>query len=382
MKAALPKTLQEKLKQREVSNSLRKLPSDKNLIDFSSNDYIGFAKNPKLSNFASTLIKDNILNGSTGSRLLSGNHNLYSTTEQLIADFHQQESALIFNSGYNANIGFFSAVPQRGDVVFYDELIHASIRDGLAMGVANNFNFKHNNFEDLSQKVKRWKNNKKGTIYVVTESVFSMDGDSPDLVSLANFCETNNLYLVVDEAHALGIFGENGAGLVQDLKLTDKIFAQIITFGKGLGGHGAAILGSHQLKNYLVNFARSLIYTTALPPHAIASIQAGYMLLNQDSDAINTLRKNISYFDQKVVEFNLEAFFINSNSAIHCCIISGIYKVKEIASQIQLKGFDIKPILSPTVPKGKERLRICLHSYNTFSEIETILKLVSKFLNT
>jgi len=312
--------------------------------------------------------------------LLSGNYKLYEATEQLVANFHTQETALIFNSGYSANIGFFSTVPQRGDVVFYDELIHASIRDGLAMGLAKKFNFKHNNFKDLSVKVERWKGNNQGTVYVVTESVFSMDGDSPNLVALADFCTKNEIYLIVDEAHALGVFGKKGCGLVQSLGIQHQVFAQIITYGKGLGCHGAAILGSADLKNYLVNFSRSLIYTTALPPHAIASIQAGYRLLSKEVNAIETLRENIAYFNQKILEFNLTPFFIESNSAIHCCIVSGVSTVKKIASEIQQQGFDVKPILSPTVSVGKERLRICLHNYNTFKEIETILKLVSQFL--
>jgi len=265
--------------------------------------------------------------------LLSGNYELYEATEQLVANFHTQETALIFNSGYSANIGFFSTVPQRGDVVFYDELIHASI-----------------------------------------------SGDSPNLVALADFCTKNEIYLIVDEAHALGVFGKKGCGLVQSLGIQHQVFAQIITYGKGLGCHGAAILGSADLKNYLVNFSRSLIYTTALPPHAIASIQAGYRLLSKEVNAIETLRENIAYFNQKILEFNLTPFFIESNSAIHCCIVSGVSTVKKIASEIQQQGFDVKPILSPTVSVGKERLRICLHNYNTFKEIETILKLVSQFL--
>lgn len=376
----LPKPLQEKLEKRTVSNSLRKFPEETNLIDFSSNDYIGFSQNEELAQLANTFLFRNTQNGATGSRLLSGNHNLYKQTEHLITRFHQQESALIFNSGYTANIGFFSCVPQRGDVVFYDELIHASIRDGLAMGLAKNFNFNHNNLEDLTQKVARWKQNNTGTIYVVTESVFSMDGNCPDLVSLANFCENNNLYLIVDEAHALGVYGTNGCGLVQHLKLQHKVFAQIVTFGKGLGSHGAVILGSSELKNYLINFARSLIYTTALPPHTLGAINAGYQLLYQKPNAIQQLRANITYFNTKISNFGLTQLFIPSTSAIHCCIIPGVSKVKEIAQQLQEKGFDVKPILSPTVPKGKERLRFCLHSFNTMPDIEKLLKLVSQFV--
>lgn len=379
--ASLPLSLKKKLEQRKAANALRVLPNSNNLIDFSSNDYLGFARSPLLANSAKALATTKKNNGATGSRLLSGNHNLYATAEAKIAKLHQQESALIFNSGYNANVGFFSAVPQRGDVVFYDELIHASIRDGLAMGLAKSFNFKHNNFADLELKVNRWKSKNTGVLYVVTESVFSMDGDSPDLKSLATFCEQNDIYLVVDEAHALGVIGKNGQGMVQSLQLTDKVFAQIITFGKAMGCHGAAILGRQDLKSYLVNFARSLIYTTALPPHAVATIQSSYTLLTQQNEAVTALQNNISYFNQKLVDLGLASLFIPSYSAIHCCIIAGNAKAKDLADNIQQQGFDVKAILSPTVPLGSERLRICLHSYNTTSEIESLLNLVSKIVN-
>lgn len=379
--ASIPLSLKKKLEQRKAANALRVLPNSNNLIDFSSNDYLGFARSPLLANSAKAIAATKKNNGATGSRLLSGNHNLYATAEAKIAQFHNQESALIFNSGYNANVGFFSAVPQRGDVVFYDELIHASIRDGLAMGLAQSFNFKHNNFADLKLKVNRWKSKNTGVLYVVTESVFSMDGDSPDLKTLATFCEQNDIYLVVDEAHALGVIGKNGQGLVQSLQLTDKVFAQIITFGKAMGCHGAAILGSQDLKSYLVNFARSLIYTTALPPHAVATIQSSYTLLTQQNETVTALQNNIAYFNQKLVDLGLASLFIPSHSAIHCCIIAGNAKAKNLADNIQQQGFDVKAILSPTVPLGSERLRICLHRYNTTSEIESLLNLVSKIVN-
>lgn len=378
---SLPHSLQKKLEQREANNALRSLPIPNNLIDFSSNDYLGFASCKNIAKQAKLYLSEEDKNGATGSRLLSGNHSLYAATEHAIASFHQQESALIFNSGYNANIGFFSAVPQRGDVVFYDELIHASIRDGLAMGVANNVKFLHNNLEDLQQKVWRWQSKNLGTAYVVTESVFSMDGDSPDLISLANFCAQNNCYLIVDEAHALGVLGNIGQGLVQHLGITDLVFAQIVTFGKAMGCHGAAILGSNSLKSYLVNFARSFIYTTALSPHAVATIKASYTQIAQNENTVKELQRNIILFNQKIVALQLNTLFIASESAIQCAIIPGVEKVKAVATEIQRQGFDVKAILSPTVPKGQERLRICLHRFNTQKEIETLLHLVSALVN-
>ncbi len=377
---SLPQSLQKKIKQRKYANTFRQLSTKALGIDFSSNDYLGFSQHTLLQENANTYISKSIKNGATGSRLLSGNYALYELVEKRIANFHAQESALIFNSGYTANIGFFSCIPQRGDIVFYDELIHASIRDGMRMSLAKNNNFKHNNFLDLDDKVQRWKAQNKGTIYVVTESVFSMDGDSPDLTTLANYCLDNNLYLIVDEAHAIGVFGTEGRGLVNELNLQHLVFAQIVTYGKGLGSHGAAILGSDDLRDYLINFSRSFIYTTALPPHTLATILGGYDMLISEINLQKKLRENITFFNSKISEFNLENYFIPSQSAIHCCIISGVEHVKKVAILLQNKGYNIKPILSPTVKASKERLRFCLHSYNSFKEIESALKLVSELV--
>ncbi len=385
MKIRFPEKLHKKLQTRVKNNALRSLAiNNTSKVDFYSNDYLGFAKNESIKALADKILsQEQFTLGATGSRLLSGNAPLYHHVEDQIADFHNQSKALLFNSGYNANIGFFSAVPQRGDIVLYDEYIHASIRDGLQMSLAKSYKFSHNNLKDIKEKVKRYQENHQGEIYVVTESVFSMDGDSPDLVSYANFCSENGVYLVIDEAHSLGVFGTNGEGLVSSLGLQNKVFAQIVTFGKGLGCHGAAILGSNDLYTYLVNFARSLIYTTAIPPHAVASISAGYQLLKRQSSFYSNqleLLQNIDFFKKKLSRLRLDQKFIKSDSAIHCCIVSGNEKVKEVAFKIQDSGFEVKPIMSPTVPLGQERLRFCLHSYNTKEEIEQVLGLVAKLI--
>lgn len=376
-----PKSLQQKLQQREAQNALRKLPVVTNLIDFASNDYIGFAKSETIFHQTHQLLLDkNIqVNGATGSRLLSGNHALYNETEAYIAQFHQSASALIFNSGYDANVGFFSSVPQRNDVILYDELCHASIRDGIQMSNAKSYKFQHNDFEDLELLIKRCQT-VPSEIYIVTESVFSMDGDCPNLEQITNLSEKYNCYLVIDEAHALGVFGENGEGLVQSLGLQDKVFARIMTFGKGLGSHGAAILGSQELKSYLVNFARSFIYTTGLSPHSVATILVAYQQLAQEQDNLKALKSNIIFFNQEKMRLGLKPMFVYSKSAIQCAIIPGNEKVKSIAIQLQQKGFDVKPILSPTVPVGQERLRFCLHSYNSETEISNVLELLATFV--
>jgi 8-amino-7-oxononanoate synthase len=207
-----------------------------------------------------------------------------------------------------------------------------------------------------------------------------MDGDAPNLEELSNLCKKYNCHLVVDEAHALGVFGDFGQGLVQSQGLQNKVFATIMTFGKGLGCHGAAILGSQELKNYLVNFARSFIYTTGLSPHSVATILIAYQHLESEKEAIQNLKKNIQFFNQEKMQMGLKPLFVYSKSAIQCAIIPGNEKVKAIANQLQENGFDVKAILSPTVPEGQERLRFCLHSYNSEKEISEVLQLLSKLI--
>ena len=378
-----PKNLTAKLETRKQNNAFRKLSFPNDLIDFASNDYIGFSRNKAI--FEEThqyLIENKIIqNGATGSRLLSGNHKVYQEAENYIAQFHQSDSALIFNSGYDANVGFFSSVPQKGDLILYDELCHASIRDGILLSNAKAYKFQHNDFEDLEKKITNYKlriTNQE--IYIVTESVFSMDGDTPNLEELAQLSEKYKCHLVIDEAHALGVFGDKGEGLVQQLGLQDQVFARIMTFGKGLGCHGAAIVGSQELKDYLINFARSFIYTTGLPPHSVATILVGYQHLELEKQPINKLRENIIHFNQEKNILGLKPMFVRSKSAIQSAIIPGNQNVKSIANQIQEKGFDVKAILSPTVPEGQERLRFCLHSYNTKEEISEVLSLLSRFV--
>jgi len=383
-----PKKLTQKLDDRIANESLRKLTSSKNLVDFSSNDYLGLARDAKLfKNATSRLNKaKQIGNGATGSRLLSGNHVLYEEIEKILTKAHKTGSALVFNSGYDANIGFFSSVPQRGDYVFYDELVNARLRDGIRMSNAKSYRFKHNEVDNLAKKITQLKAKKNAQsdacYYVVTESVFSMDGDSAKLNDLANFCAKNRCYLVVEEAHALCIFGGNGEGLVQALNLENSIFARIITFGKAMGSHGAAVLGSKELKSYLVNYARSLIYTTGLPPHTIATIIEAYENNNTPQGVWRReeLKSNIRFFKKEISRLQLSDHFLASDSAIHCCLIPGNKEVKKIATKLQQAGFDVKPILSPTVGIGKERLRICLHRFNTEKEMKGVLELLTSYM--
>ncbi len=375
-----PKKLREKLSERAAKNALRELTISHIPIDFSSNDYLGFAKDQNIFEGASSLLKErsHTLNGATGSRLLSGNNVLYENLESGIATFHDCPAALVFNSGYDANLGLLGSVPQRGDIILYDELIHASIRDGLGISNAKAYKFKHNDMADVHRLLEGHRSTaNNGEVYIITESVFSMDGDSPDLTAFVAYCKRQDCRLIVDEAHALGVLGHTGEGLLQELGLHHQVFARIVTFGKAMGCHGAAVLGSVTLKQYLVNFARSFIYTTGMPPHSLATILLSYQELPQTA-SLATLKENIAYFREQVAGQGLK--FIDSNSAIQCCVISGNDRVKNIAGQLREKGFDVKPILSPTVKEGQERLRFCLHAYNTKTEIAEVLRLLAIFI--
>ena len=376
-----PQNLQDKLDARAQNSSLRYLTPNNSLIDFASNDYLGFAKSALIFDKTHHFLTDKNLqlNGVTGSRLLTGNIDLFADTETAIAAFHQSETALLFNSGYDANVGFFGAVPQRNDVILFDELSHASIRDGILISKAKSYKFNHNDCDHLEQLLIKFKTNA-NEVYVVTESVFSMDGDAPNLENLVALSNTYNANLVVDEAHALGVFGDSGQGLVQQLELQNTIFARIMTFGKGLGCHGAAILGSAKLKSFLVNFARSFIYTTGLSPHAVATIYIAYQEMAKKPDNLLQLRNNINFFNQQKQLLSLKNLFVRSKSAIQSALFPGNENVKKIAFHLNKQGFNVKAILSPTVAEGQERLRICLHSYNSEKEILDVLQLLSTFV--
>lgn len=380
----LPTSLSEKLLQRKAGNALRKLTEPDNRVDFSSNDYLGFAGSSEIFNAAHQYLLDNgiAVNGATGSRLISGNHSLYTKAEKAICNYHKAESALIFNSGYDANVGLFSSVPQKGDIVLYDEYIHASIRDGMRLSLAKAYKFAHNDLSDLERLLEKFTGEQNmGELYIVTESVFSMDGDRPDLIEMVAMSEKYKANLVVDEAHALGVFGAKGEGLILQLGLQDKVFARVMTFGKGLGCHGAAVLGCPQLREYLLNFARSFIYTTALPPHSLATIITAYDFMGNNPERQKSLKDIVSFFRSEVERLQLKSF-IYSDSAIHCVVVPGNEKVKNIASVLQQEGFGVKPILSPTVPEGQERLRFCLHSYTTTEQVKQVLELLTAHLSS
>lgn len=367
--------IQGKLDERRSSGIYRALKPENNLVDFCSNDYLGFAHSAVLKEIIAREISihPQNLNGSTGSRLISGNLIYTENLEQQIAAFHKSEAGLLFNSGYDANVGLFSSLPQKGDTIIHDELVHASVIDGARLSHANRYTFRHNDLDSLEGKLKQ----AKGICYVVIESVYSMDGDMPPVMEILKLTEQYNAHLIIDEAHAVGLYP---CGLVVHLELQDKVFARIVTFGKALGCHGAIVLGSDLLRQYLVNFARSFIYTTAASFHQLAAIKMAYELLEKAGDNIRQLTNNISLFKQGISP-NPVYCLLNSDSAIQCLLLNSNTKAKQAASHLQNAGFDVRAILSPTVPQGTERIRICIHSFNTTAEINQLSAAINTFIN-
>ena len=356
-----------KLANRKETNSLRFLRTESNLIDFCSNDYLGFAKNLPVQ-----VCKDQ---GATGSRLISGNSEQFERIENKIAAFHNAPAGLIFNSGYDANIGLFSCIADKGDTIIYDQNIHASIRDGIRLSNARSFSFEHNNIQALEKKLQQ----ADGHILVAIESVYSMDGDEAPLKEIIGVSEKYKADIILDEAHTTGVTGKNGEGLAQSLNLEVKIFARVHTFGKAMGCHGAIVLGSEDLRQYLINFARSFIYTTALSKQSLNTIESAYDKLKESGDRIEKLNQNILLF-QSLLSKKLQSKLISSSSPIQCILIPENETVKKVETGLQKKGLNIRAIMHPTVEKGKERIRICIHSFNSEKEIKMCVSSLEKLV--
>ena len=362
------------LNERETNHSIRTLKHESSLIDFCSNDYLGFARSPELKAIFEREIREHpdYFLGSAGSRLLSGNTQFTENLESEIADFHNSQASLLFNSGYDANIGVFSSLPQRGDTIICDQLLHASIIDGVRLSHATRYVFKHNDLNSLEEKLKL----AKGRIFIAIETVYSMDGDESPLLEICELAEQYDAAVIADEAHAIGVFGRQGRGLIDELGLASRIFARIITYGKAMGVHGAAVLGSEQLRSYLINFSRSFIYTTASPFLNHLAVKVSYAYL-QTKDHQHDLKDRISAFKNSL---DPGINHINSRSGIQVLVIPGNAEVRAKAITLQSSGFDVRPILSPTVPEGAERLRICLHNHNTISEINKLCHILNHSL--
>lgn len=358
----LEQWLTEKLTARKEIDLYRSLPPERELLDFTSNDYLGLARSEELYNTIREATGRTKRNGSTGSRLLSGNSFAVDALEQKLAATFRSKAALLFNSGYSANLAVLSAIPLKDDTIIYDELAHASIKDGARLSLAKKFSFRHNDLADLERKIQR----ATGRIYVAVESIYSMDGDECPLAELVQLSEQYDFTIVLDEAHTTGVRGPSGAGVAVEKNLQEKIGIRLYTFGKAMGVCGACVAGSENLIHYLINYARPFVYTTAPSPYTVASIACAFDYLAANMDLQQELAKKVDLFISHARQFGNRT---ESRSAIQTFLIPGNSAIRSAAKQLQEQGFDVRPILSPTVPRGTERLRICLHTFNNDDDI-------------
>jgi len=362
---------QKTLAEREKQHLLRHLPLLSEGIDFFSNDYLGIARDANLKlAIESEYQNAPPQNGATGSRLLSGNSRYAEQVEQQVADFHNAEAALIYPSGYTANLGLISCLATKETTLIMDELVHASLIDGARLGRSEKVRFKHNDPDDLEAQLKKISGQK----LVVVESVYSMDGDICPLENMVSSCLKHKAMIIVDEAHSIGISGASGCGLVQELALEGSVTARVMTYGKAPGIHGAAVVGSKWLKEYQTNFSRSLIFSTAPTPHHFAGIAGFYKYLPKTNELTLLLTEVINYFIEKRKKHN--GNWLQSESHIQSLIVPGNAEVIEVAKKLREAGINALPIRKPSIPEGKERIRFCLHSYNTKEEIDLLFELL------
>jgi 8-amino-7-oxononanoate synthase len=353
------------------AGNLRSLSLPEGGIDFYSNDYLGLSRSSELARRIDQALaqrRDPAL-GSTGSRLISGNSAVAEALEAQLADFHNAQAGLLFSSGYAANSGLFSCIAAPTDTLVMDELIHASAVDGARLSKAGRRIFRHNDPDALAQELALTRDSSpQGSIFVGVESLYSMDGDFAPLAEMAQVCQQYAASLIVDEAHSNCLTGPKGAGCVVEMGLENSVFARLHTFGKGLGLHGSVVLGSQTLRDYLINFCRPFIFSTALPEDALLRIRVAYDLLPELQETRERLFGLVHAF-RKLADSSA-GHWLNSSSWIQSLVIPGNDAVMARAGQLQALGFSVKAIRSPTVPAGAERIRICLHAFNTEQEIE------------
>ncbi len=423
--------LEKQLLTRKTAGNLRILRvKTQNMIDFCSNDYLGLSQSKILQKNTEIEVSqiENYQLGATGSRLVSGTHPYMCTLEAYLADLFCGESCLLFNSGYSANSALIATISQKNDVLICDELAHASLREGTKLSFAKNYYFKHNDLADLAKKLtlsETTTENQTGEKFVIIESVYSMDGDFGDILGISAVCKQFGAYLIVDEAHSTGIFGENGNGLfcekfpkkttpnpskmlalksrgvlsptfeggvsggLENTISENDVFARIYTFGKAIGTHGACIVGSKILTDYLVNFARGFIYTTAPTLHSLATVKCAFEMIKNNPNLQEKLFENIAFFretfreifNQNKTDFSENITLKESFTPIQILQIGGNERTKALATFLQKENFDVRPILAPTVKEGEEILRICLHAFNTKEEILGLINGIKAFFS-
>lgn len=373
----LPESILTALEERRKKGSLRTLSVLPEGVDLCSNDYLGIARRlgtrEELHSIVECIAGSGGI-GATGSRLISGTTSAHEELECFLATFHQTEMATLFGSGYEANLGVLSCVAGREDTVLFDELVHASMRDGMRLSFARSYSFRHNDVDDLRAKFRA----ARGVCYVAVESLYSMDGDCAPLVALCEVCEEYGAFLIVDEAHGTGVYGERGEGLVQSLGLQERVFARTHTFGKALGFRGGCVVGTRGLREYLTNFARPFIYATAPDLFSLHCIRRAYELIASAMKERKLLVTLSERFQEYASAVGLAT--LSSTSPIQAVVVPGNENVLRAEAAVSEAGFRVKAIRSPTVPGGAERLRVSLHAFNTCDEISRFCAVAAKSL--
>ncbi|WCK05566.1 8-amino-7-oxononanoate synthase [Agrobacterium tumefaciens] len=326
-------------------------------IDFTSNDYLGLAEAPRLKAAITEAIARGVPVGAGGSRLLRGNHPEHEALEAEAAAFFGAEKAIYFGSGFAANVALFSTLPLRDDLVLYDALIHASVHDGIAAGKARSVAVPHNEVEAFEREIICWRQaGGSGRPWIAVESLYSMDGDCAPLSALADLAERHGGFLVVDEAHATGVFGPGGRGLAAELEGRGNVLA-LHTCGKALGASGALLSLPAVLADYLVNRARGFIYSTAPSPLMAAAVREALRIVADEPWRRSRLAALVSFAGE---ELRRQLGVTPSSSHILPVMIGDNARSLKIAARLRQGGFDVRAIRPPTVPEGTARLRIAI----------------------
>lgn len=338
----------------------------KKLLNLSSNNYLNFADNKQITEEFLNSAGAEYSFGSASARLLTGTLPVYSELEKLLSDLYGKESALIYNSGYHANVGISSALNQKGDVIFSDKLNHASIIDGMKLSDGKFFRFPHNNMEALEKLLIRERKNYKNA-FIITESVFSMDGDIEDLKKIIELKKKYNCNLIIDEAHAFGVFGEKGLGVAEELGIINDVDLIVGTFGKAVGSMGAFVVGSKVLIDFLINKSRSFIFSTALPPVNIAFTK---WIIENKFPLVKEKRKRMLSIAKK----------FGSDSHIIPVIVGENKDTVDLCEVLFHNGYFTLPIRPPTVPAGTSRLRLSLTCEIEETELELLMENINEKL--
>lgn len=329
--------------------------------DFSSNDYLGLSQSQDIRQIAMAALERGVALGSGGSRLLRGNDPEHEALEAEAAAFFGAESALYFQGGFTANVALFSTLPQRGDLVVYDSLIHASAHDGMRAGRANCVAFAHNDAQAAEDAILAWRRaGGTGRAWIAFESLYSMDGDQAPLSGLVDVADRRDAFLVIDEAHATGVAGPDGRGLASHLEGRDNVIT-LHTCGKAMGVQGGLLCGPAILRDVIVNYCRPFIFATAPSPLMAAVVRGVLALLRNQPERRQRLGSLVAFVNR---EAEARCRVAPSNSHILPVIVGSNQRAMAIAAGLQARGFDIRGIRPPTVPEGTARLRVALTLHN------------------